>query len=254
MRNTLIAAGELLGVDLRRMKDALLAAPHFAHDAVKYMRQRPPADFLVEMRSLYPVFSDRRKKAGTVSGDYFHQDLWAARRVYRRRPQRHLDIGSLIESFVAHLLVFMEVDVIDIRVLESQTAGLHFHREDATRLSSIETCSIESLSSLHVAEHFGLGRYSDPIDPQAHLTFMSTLERVLRPGGYLYFSVPIGRQRLRFNAHRVFDPATVIRAFGGLRLCSFSFVDAGGNLHEDASPSDFKAETRDGCGLFEFTK
>jgi len=110
-----------------------------------------------------------------------------------------------------------------------------------------------SLSSLHAAEHFGLGRYSDPVNPLACFDFMHALQRVLAPGGRLYFSVPVGRQRVEFNAHRIFAPQTIIDSFPKLHLISFSFVGDDGCLYLDAELA--AAESCDyGCGLFEFTK
>ena len=59
---------------------------------------------------------------------------------------------------------------------------------------------------------------------------MREFERVLRPGGKLYFSVPVGRERVEFNAHRVFAPRTVVSAFSKLALTSFSAVDDRGDF------------------------
>ncbi|MBZ5684383.1 MAG: DUF268 domain-containing protein [Acidobacteriia bacterium] len=200
------------------------------------------------------MLSDYRGSAGVARGHYFHQDLWAARKIFGRRPPRHLDVGSRIDGFIAHLLVFMNVEVIDALPLKGRVAGLSFQQGDARSLAGLKDNSIVSLSSLHAAEHFGLGRYSDPVDPWAHTKFMNSLERVLSSGGILYFSVPIGRERLEFNAHRIFDISTILTQFKNLRLVSFSYVDDAGDFHEDVSPSDFPRTTSCGCGLFEFTK
>jgi len=59
----------------------------------------------------------------------------------------------------------MPVEVVDIRPLNDIVDGLSFIRENATLLPRFENDSIESLSCLHAAEHFGLGRYGDSIDP-----------------------------------------------------------------------------------------
>ena len=75
----------------------------------------------------------------------------------------------------------------------------------------------------------------------------------LRVGGRLYFSVPVGHERLEFNAHRVFDPRTIPAAFSGLQLVSFAAVDDAGEFHPEANPDDF-ARARYACGMFEFTK
>jgi len=52
--------------------------------------------------------------------------------------------------------------------------------------------------------HLGLGRYGDQIDPNADLKRMKALKSYLKPGGMLFFAVPIGPDRIEFNAHRIY--------------------------------------------------
>jgi hypothetical protein len=147
----------------------------------------------------------------------------------------------------------MPVTVADIRPLTGSVPGLTFLRTDATSLAEIETGSVVSLSSLHAVEHFGLGRYGDPVDPDAWRKGAEALSRVLAPGGCLYLSVPIGRQRVDFNAQRVFSPGTVLRAFGALTLHSFAAVDDDGTFVDSADPQAF-GDAWNACGLFELVK
>jgi predicted SAM-dependent methyltransferase len=143
---------------------------------------------------------------------------------------------------------------VDIRPMPHLPRGMIFRLADAEHMTGFDDNSVPSLSSLNVAEHFGLGRYGDQIDPDAHITFMKSLQRVLCPGGKLYFSVPVsGHERVEFNAHRVLSPTTVLNAFDQLRLVSFSCVKDDGHLYEDVQPSAATSE-RGGCGLFEFAK
>ncbi|MBK8995839.1 MAG: DUF268 domain-containing protein [Myxococcales bacterium] len=158
-----------------------------------------------------------------------------------------------MDGFVAHVLAFMPVEVVDIRPLDSAVAGLKVLQDDAMSLAKIASESVVSLSSLHAAEHFGLGRYGDPVDSRGWERGMRALSRVLAPNGALYFSVPIGREQVRFNAHRIFSPATVLEAFSDLELVSFSAVDDDSRVLPEADPRAF--ETADmACGLFEFRK
>ncbi|MGZ9274959.1 MAG: DUF268 domain-containing protein, partial [Nitrospira sp.] len=76
---------------------------------------------------------------------------------------------------------------------------------------------------------------------------------VLKPGGRLFLSVPVGRERVCFNAHRVFAPSTVRDFFQGLRLKAFSLVDDAGRCNEEIS-LEASANLEYGCGLFEFVK
>lgn len=252
-RHRLSRAFAVFGIDPRKVISNLSGVPRFLRDLECYSRSRSSVRFPVRLLDLYPVLNERIETAGSARGHYFHQDLWAARKICERRPEQHIDIGSRVDGFVAHVLTFMPVTVIDVRPMETEVPGLHFIQDDATELSTFADGSIDSLSTLHAAEHFGLGRYSDPIDPDACFRFMSSLQRVLRPGGRLYFSVPIGRERVDFNAHRVFAARTVLEAFEQLALVSFSYVDDEGRLHQDADPASLP-EIEYGCGLFEFTK
>ncbi len=117
----------------------------------------------------------------------------------------------------------------------------------------------DSVSCLHTIEHFGLGRYGDPLDPQGYLKGLQAIRQVLRKGGMFYFSTPIGPQRIEFNAHRVFSVAYLLDMFQtDYDLLHFSYVDDKGDLHKhvDLKPTDVQRNfgCRYGCGIFELRK
>lgn len=58
--------------------------------------------------------------------------------------------------------------------------------------------------SISSYEHDGLGRYGDPIDPDGDLKAMKNLKKIIKPGGLLYLAIPIGKDKLIFNLHRVY--------------------------------------------------
>ena len=242
-----------LGVD-PNFASRLARIPRFLSEWRRYQAQNRDEAFRIKIQDLYPVLHDYDAAAGIASGHYFHQDLWAARKIYELRPARHVDIGSRVDGFVAHLLTFMKVDVIDVRPLPFPVSGLRFIQDDATELRQLQDGGCESLSSLNVAEHFGLGRYGDPIDPNGFNRFAAALGRVLAPDGHLFFSVPLGRQRLEFNGQRVLAARTVLAAFPKLRLADFAFIDDDGDLHEHADLAELPAGLESGCGLFEFVR
>lgn len=241
------------GVDGQRFLASTANLPKFVQTLQQYRQAAGDDPFGKQPMEFFPILSDFAAQAGTAGGHYFHQDIWAARKIHVANPALHIDIGSRIDGFVAHLLTFMPVTVIDIRPLKTNAPGLTFIQSDATELAGIQDNSVGSLSCLHAVEHFGLGRYGDAVDPEACFCAMRTLARVVRPGGRLYFSVPIGRQRISFNAHRVFAPQTVLDTLQGLELVDFSAVNDKGDFVQTCRPEDFTT-SHFACGLFEFTK
>ena len=119
--------------------------------------------------------------------------------------------------------------------------------------------SADSLSCLHALEHFGLGRYGDPVNYNGYLLGLDNLYLILKKGGKFYFSVPIGPQRIEFDAHRVFSISYLLELFDNkYHIDHFSYVDDKGNLHEnelitDKSKND-NFNCNYGCGIFEMTK
>jgi hypothetical protein len=206
-----------------------------------------------------PNFTDMYESGGSAKGHYFHQDLLVARRIFERRPARHVDVGSRVDGFVAHVAVFREIEVVDIRPIESHVPNITFLKDDLMhpQLGLIDYC--DSLSCLHALEHFGLGRYGDPIDPDGYIKGFSALAGMLKQGGILYLSVPVGRKRVEFNGQRVFSIRQVYDLFeANFQLLNFSYVDDLGDLHENVGnleayiDDNFNLEY--GCGIFELRK
>lgn len=58
--------------------------------------------------------------------------------------------------------------------------------------------------SISSFEHDGLGRYGDPLDPHGDLNAMKKMKSLLKPKGILFLSVPLGKDKLVWNAHRIY--------------------------------------------------
>lgn len=209
----------------RRKTERKVDKRKYEEDKEEYCKKNTRQEFSVEKKYEQPILTEWRGQAGYPSS-YFWQDLWGAMRIAKRMPREHFDIGSRIDGFISHLMLLkIPVTLIDIRPLDKQIPGVKFLQADATELEGIGDASIESLSALCSLEHFGLGRYGDPIDPEACFKAFRSIQRVVKPGGYIYISVPIGKERLCFNAHRVFAPDTIIREFGDCILKEYTVVD-----------------------------
>ncbi len=209
-----------------------------------------------------PCLYDKIENAGSVNNYYFIQDLYFAQKVFKSNPQKHVDIGSRIDGFVAHIASFREIELLDVRKMDSNIPNVIFKQADLMDENKVPTDYCDSISSLHALEHFGLGRYGEPIDPEGHLKGFKNITKMLKTGGKFYFSVPMGRQRIEFNAHRVFGMPYLLKMVSeNYDIISFSYIEDCGHFHKDVDLTRISEEKinksfdcKYGCALFELRK
>lgn len=194
----------------------------------------------------FPILYDKNSEAASL-GEYFWQDLLVAKEVIKQSPSRHVDVGSRVDGFVAHIACVRRVEVLDIRPLTSEIENIEFVQWDMTEPNSSLNNSADCVSCLHTLEHIGLGRYGDKLDPDGWKKGLKSLADLVAPGGGLWLSVPIGLQRVEFNAHRVFNPETIINAASniGVTLERFFYLSDSGfvesmNIAEDSASLQVK--------------
>lgn len=199
---------------------------------------------------LYGQLHDRTR--GThFDHQYVYQSWWAFQHIHQTHPAEHVDVGSLID-FVGYVSTVCKTTFIDIRPPEVRWPNF-FSRDASILKLPYPDNSLQSLSCMHVAEHIGLGRYGDPLDTQGTTKAMKELQRVLAPGGTLYFSTPTGRPRIYFNAHRISSPQNVIDTFNQLQLVELSAILDDDEFHANVTV-DRISQADYACGLYKFVK
>lgn len=148
---------------------------------------------------------------------YFFQDTWAARKIFELKPNHHYDVGSSAKT-IGILSQFVPITMVDIRPLPLALPNLRFIKGSILDLP-FEDNSIQSISSLCVVEHVGLGRYGDTVNSFGSEESVEELKRVVKIGGTLIFSVPVDRvNTVYFNAHRAFTRKYILSLFDGFEL------------------------------------
>jgi Caenorhabditis protein of unknown function, DUF268 len=247
------------GISLLKIVSAVRGVPLVLKDYFTIAQQNNQSEAKWKLGLTMPCFHDRFDFGGVAKGDYFHQDLLVAQRIFARNPIAHVDVGSRIDGFVAHVAAFRTIEVFDIRPIISVPTNITFKQANLMALPEGLCDYCDSLSCLHALEHFGLGRYGDPIDIDGYAKGFESLSKMLKSGGVLYLSVPIGRERIEFNAHRVFSISTILNlSRQEFRLINFSYVDDRGDLNRDISLAEKNIsdsfDLNYGCGIFELQK
>jgi hypothetical protein len=204
----------------------------------------------IKVLNSYPCIHDKTKTTGFDS-HYFYQDIWAFTRIYESKVVHHVDVGSRVD-FIGFLTAITNVTFIDIRPLEANLDRLE-SKEGNILSMPYEDNSVQSLSCLHVAEHIGLGRYGDALDPFGTKKAAKELSRVLAVNGNLYFSVPVGKPRLCFNAHRIHSPRQIISYFPDFNLVEISGIEDRGIFKRNID-IEVLEKANYACGLFWFKK
>jgi SAM-dependent methyltransferase len=84
--------------------------------------------------------------------------------------------------------------------------------------------------SISSFEHDGLGRYGDPLNPDGDLESMEKMKRVVKPGGLLYLAVPVGKDKVVWNAHRIYGRVRLpllLKNWRVLRKFGYNFFKVG---------------------------
>lgn len=227
----------------------------YCRDLVRYLKTRNEgsAAFLIR---LHPKLKDKKDTSGTMSGHYFHQDLFVAQRIFKNNPRKHLDIGSSTYGFVSHVASFREIDVLDIRENKSSVENINFKTIDIMADDLDLSDKYDSVSCLHTVEHFGLGRYNDRVDYEGYRKGLINISKLLFSGGLFYLSTPIGKQTVYFNAHRVFNHKHIIEICEPYYdLLEFHIVDENGDLQLNIPFKTFVSDEKKGrLGIFIFRR
>ncbi|TWU47566.1 hypothetical protein Poly51_53660 [Rubripirellula tenax] len=191
----------------------------------------------------FPIINEWTQQT-PIDPVYYYQDAWAFERIFKFGPERHIDVGSH-HKLVALLSKVVPTTMVDIRPLALSLDSLEFIEGSILALPFADQ-SLTSVSSICVVEHIGLGRYGDPIDCEGTRKAAKELIRVLRPGGRLFISVPVGnRDFVYYNAHRVFTEASVLQLFEPLRVIEKRYI------YGNEFVNDLRSDTGTGCYEFE---
>jgi SAM-dependent methyltransferase len=120
--------------------------------------------------------------------------LAAARRRFRTTA---IDLISVEWPYVHPLLRFVQTDIFDLEL-------------PAASMDLIINCS--------AIEHVGLARYGDAGNPDGDLAAMERLRRLLKPGGMMLLTIPVGQDATVAPLHRIYGPNRLPLLLSGFQV------------------------------------
>ncbi len=203
---------------------------------------------------LSPALQDRNLGAGQSDGHYFWQDLIAAKWVNELKVVNLLDVGSRIDGFISHVLSFTKVTLLDVRPLQIEIPGLTVRVQDIMKEAIGELERHSCVSSLHSIEHFGLGRYGDPINPIGHIVGLQNISNLVSVGGQLIISFPIGQPSVEFDSQRILEPNFPELILENFSLQEFVLIPWRGQPAFNLTPEMVDSRIAGQLGLYRFER
>jgi len=170
----------------------------YANDCSDEIQSQINANFTQE------VFSQYLEKAGKKEQHYYGPtDTWLydALGKYPIRDKNVCIMGSANPWYEAIAIAngAKRCTVIEYSKREAFHEKIEYIQPHEVGEEKFDACL--SISSY---EHDGLGRYGDPLNPSGDIEAMKKTKELLNKDALLYLAVPVGVDKLIFNAHRIY--------------------------------------------------
>ena len=241
------------GINPKQLIYSMFGLPRYIRDLFNFRNQYQGK------LELMPCLHDWFEEGGSTKTEYFWQDLYVAQKIYQSSPLRHVDVGSRVDGFVAHVASFREIEVFDIRQITSEIPNIVFKQADLMKPVNDYAEYCDSLSCLHALEHFGLGRYGDNIDVNGYKLGLQNIANIIKRNGVFYLATPVGLSKVAFNAHRIFNPKVLkeILVNLGFELSELAWFGDEKKIIESSNIEldlDYLASREYSLGIFTFVK
>lgn len=205
----------------------------YFRDYQRYTSLKANNKFSHKDRHFYPCLTDKTDLT-EIEPIYFYQNSWTAKKIFELNPKKHVDIGSSATA-MGLISQYVPTTMVDIRPLSVTLTGLSFVKGTILKLP-FKSNSIETISSVCVVEHIGLGRYGDKLDQFGSEKAINELQRVVKRGGHIIITVPVdANNHVHFNAHRTFTRDYIVSLFKSYNLVEEKYI-YGMSMYDEYDP------------------
>lgn len=247
----------------------ILYLPEYFSHKRKLVHQANKDKIQLKFKRNFPVHYNRNTSL-SINRHYWIQDIWALKKIEtlidenNSKGYKHLDIGSRVEGFLLGCLGKQNVDVYfgDInyptvlgKIQESYTPK--YFNCDLQNLKKGQLKEFKCVTSLHVIEHLGLGKYGDSIDYRGHLRVFEDMFLALGSNSRFITSTPISSTPgIIFDAGRHCNPEQILKVIHdtGWEIMEAIFIDDGWETHKISLDGKLPFKIDYGCLLLDLKK
>lgn len=131
------------------------------------------------------------------------------------REKNCVVVGSATPLYETFLDIFgNQINTIEYRKIEHNIPNLNTYTYEEAMDSNVSlNWNFDVGVSVSSIEHSGLGRYGDALDPEGDLKTMNLLSKIIKKDGLLILEIPIGTDKISFNASRVYGKFRLLLLF-----------------------------------------
>ena len=176
---------------------------------------------------LSPSPQEEQKPIPNLLGDRDQEWTYVAARIgrYADGNSRILDFGCGIGVLsLAAASIGAKILAIDLMPIQFETGypNIEFRQTDVAALDERE--QFDLIINCSTIEHVGLsGRYNSIEAPDGDLEAMAKLRRLLKPGGAMLLTLPIGNDAVIKPLHRIYGDDRLPRLLQGYRAIESAF-------------------------------
>lgn len=173
------------------------------------------------------------------------QWLYEAIEKYSVNNNNLLIIGSEEPCYEGVALAYgADVTLVEYQKIISKYPSIRTMTVDEFEISTEIFDSAISISSV---EHSGLGRYGDALDPDGDIKSMKLLRDKLKTGGLCFLAVPMGKDQILWNAHRIYGRLRFPLLIDGWDIVeTFGLIDSDYDVDENIKRINGRQPHRDG--------
>jgi len=174
-----------------------------------YFDNVPYAQLRVRTQQTLELFTQRAKEK---------KDDQLLLKTWERFPIKDNEIAVFDSFSFLHETMCLEGGAKNCTIYSYDTMSLAHPKLVFKLFHDHSTTQYDTVIAINALEHYGLGLYDTIINADADIQAMQKAKSILKSGGMMYLSIPVGKDKIVWNAHRIYGNIRLPYLLDGWKL------------------------------------